>query len=81
MKKKILSPVFMVFLTIFAFDTINALAETEGIYTYSVSNGNVTITKCNISANGAIEIPSTLGGYPVTSIGSSAFYICSSLTE
>ncbi|MBE7041973.1 MAG: leucine-rich repeat domain-containing protein [Ruminococcaceae bacterium] len=53
----------------------------EGIYTYTVSGGQATITDCNTSASGAITIPSTLGGYPVTTIGEYAFYRCDSLTN
>ena len=60
---------------------ITANAETSGFYTYTVSNGKATITDCNTSISGDITIPATLGGYPVTSIGSSAFSNCSSLTS
>ena len=56
-------------------------AATSGYYTYEVSNGEATITDCNESISGAITIPATLGGYPVTSIGFYAFYNCSSLTS
>ncbi len=48
-------------------------AEQDGDYTYSVENGNATITKYN-GSGGDITIPSTLGGYPVTIIGDFAFY-------
>ena len=41
---------------------------TEGNYQYTVSKGKATITKYIGSAKKVI-IPSTLGGYPVTSIG------------
>ncbi len=58
-----------------------ANAETEGIYTYSVSNGVATITDCDTSASGAIVIPSTLDSYPVTSISDYAFNSCDSLTS
>ena len=58
---------------------IEADAATEGYYTYSVSNGEATITGVSTSISGAITIPSTLGGYPVTSIGDDAFFGCSSL--
>ncbi len=60
---------------------LQAFALTEGDYTYTVSNGKATITDFPTSVSGAIEIPATLGGYPVTSIGSSAFYDCSGLTS
>lgn len=53
--------------------TLTTAAETEGYYTYSVSNGEVTITDVDTSISGDVSIPSTLGGYPVTSIGDNAF--------
>ena len=61
-------------------ETVNGIE-----WNYSVENGkasledgyfSLTIPK---STSGAITIPSTLGGYPVTSIGDRAFYECSSL--
>ena len=48
---------------------------------YSVENGEATITDCDTSISGSVTIPSTLGGYPVTSIGYDAFCNCSSLTS
>ena len=56
-------------------------AASEGYYYYTVSDGKATITDCNGSISGDIVIPSTLGGYPVTSIGGYAFSWCSSLTS
>ncbi len=53
----------------------------QGIYLYTVSNNNATITYCIETTSGALTIPSKLGGYPVTSIGESAFYNCYSLTS
>ena len=58
-----------------------AEAATSGYYTYTVSNGEATITDVTTTISGDIEIPSTLGGYPVTSIGNDAFYDCYSLTS
>lgn len=45
--------------------TANAENYTEGIFKYSVSNEKATIVSCDESAFGVVEIPSTLGGYPV----------------
>ncbi len=57
----------------------NAYAETDGIFTYIIGNGNAILTGCNSSASGSIEIPGELGGYPVTEIGGSAFSCCYSI--
>ena len=57
---------------------LTASAEKSGYYTYSVSNGEATITDCDTSISGNITIPSELGIYPVTSIGNYAFSGCSS---
>ena len=80
MKKK-LATLILVCTMLFAYGAINAAAATEGVYTYSVSGEEAKITKCSTSVSGELVIPNTLGGYPVTSIGSSAFYGCSSLQE
>ena len=70
----------MAVVTVFLFcNTANA--ATDGIYTYKVTDGKATITDCDASVSGSIVIPSTLGGYPVTGIGSYAFDSCSSLTR
>ena len=53
---------------------------TEGDYTYTVAGSNATITGY-AGLGGAIVIPATLGGYPVTNIGDMAFYNCTALTS
>ena len=59
-----------------------AIAENDGIFYYSVSNGEATITGLvNRNYCGAIEIPSTIGGYPVTSIGAFSFELCNEITN
>ncbi len=81
--KKILSLVLI--LSVISTVTItlptNVSAATSGYYTYTVSNGEATITDCDESIKGDITIPSTLYGYPVTSIGASAFFYCYNLTS
>jgi putative cell wall-binding protein/pimeloyl-ACP methyl ester carboxylesterase len=55
-------------------------AAQDGDYTYTVTDGKAQITKY-IGTGGNVTIPSTLGGYPVTSIGNYAFSYCSGLTS
>ena len=66
------------------------IADTETVggitWNYTVSDGNATIynggsAAIPTSTTGAITIPSSLGGYPVTSIGEGAFSGCSGLTN
>ncbi len=57
-----------------------AEAATSGYYTYTVSNGEATITDVDESISGDITIPDTLGGYPITTIGNLTFSDCDSLT-
>lgn len=64
--------------------TLTANAETtykEGYYTYTVSNGEATITRCDSSLSGAVTLPSKLGGFPMTAIGNKAFYERSSISS
>ena len=49
--------------------------------TYEVVGDSVTITDCKETASGALVIPSAYEGKPVTSIGSWAFWKCTSLTS
>ena len=54
-------------------------AAQSGDYTYSVTDGKVEITKYT-GAGGVVTIPSTLAGFPVTSIGENAFQGCRGMT-
>lgn len=56
--------------------TFTASAATSGYYTYTVSNGEATITDVKTSISGNVTIPSTLGGYLVTKIDDMAFALC-----
>ena len=83
--KKLIAIILTVMLIIsvcpFGAFNLTASAATSGYYTYTVSNGKATITDCDTSISGNVTIPSTLGGYPVTSIGDYTFSGCSKLTS
>ena len=66
----------MLLLTVVGLSSAFAETYTEGYYTYSVENGESTITDVDEGISGDITIPATLGGYPVTSIGEPAFIDC-----
>jgi len=57
------------------------LALIQGDYTYTVTNGQATITDFNTSYTGRLSITNSLGGYPVASIGIDAFTDCANLTS
>ena len=67
-------------------DLLNATIHFAGASTpaedfkYTIENSEVTITKY-IGSDTEVAIPSEIEGYPVTSIGSDAFYSCYSLTS
>ena len=48
---------------------------------HEIKGDTVTITGCDKKASGALTIPATIEGKPVTSIGKSAFSRCYSLTS
>ncbi len=85
MKKKFLSCLLVLIMVISLVPqglfTIGVHAATNGDFTYTVSDNKATITDFNQSYSGALTIPSTLDGYPVIAIGSSAFRHCSGLTS
>ncbi len=64
--------------------TVSVSAAEEyiiGNFTYTVSDGKAKITSYPETASGAVEIPSKLGGYPVTAIDVHAFSGCTFITE
>ena len=61
--------------------SVSADAVTENGYSYTVENGEATIIGCEKNKEGAITVPSTLGGYPVTSIAYGAFMSCKNITS
>ena len=88
MKHKIFKTLFVVVAATMTFCAEAATETINGIkWIYSVKDGNASLESgCPTpaipkSTSGAITIPSTLGGYPVTSIGEEAFSGCSFLTS
>ena len=83
--KKLLSILLatLMLLTVIPLGAISVSAAISGGFSYTVSNGEATITDYSTSSSygGVITIPSTLGDYPVTTIGDSAFYNCTNLTS
>ena len=61
--------------------TEKAEAATYGVLSYEITDGEVSITDCDESASGALEIPATIEGYPVTRILIYAFKDCKNLTS
>lgn len=80
MKKLRKSIVVLLSLALLATFTLLPSAEDEtlmyGVLSYEVVDGEITITGCESSATGEIEIPSEIDSMPVTGIGISAFYRC-----
>ena len=56
-------------------------AETQGYYTYKISDGKATITDVDTSISGNVIIPQILGGCPVTGIGFSSFAQCKNIVN
>ena len=61
--------------------SLTASAMTEELYMYEVSDGSATIIGVSENVSGALDIPLTLGGYPVTGVAEYAFYDCDTLTS
>ncbi len=79
MKRKLFLTTIITFALI-VFGAACASAETEGDFTYTVSDGEATVTGGNIF-DGELIIPNRLGGCPVTSIGENAFINRKELTN
>lgn len=83
MKRKLLAIVTSVLLVcaMLPLGAASVSAETYGDYRYTVSDGEVTITGCDLEVSGDLTIPAVIVGYPVTTIGRDAFWMCDSLTS
>lgn len=77
--KKILSVIFAALIAVIVVP-MTANAETEDVYSYTIENGEATVTEVDTSVTGNVIIPDELGGYPVTAIGDWAFEYCTEVT-
>ena len=77
--KKLWISVLAAFLLVVLFASCERANPYEKL-TYSISGDEVTITDCDTSAT-SVTIPETIDGYPVTSIGMSAFKDCINLSS
>lgn len=83
MKKRVFALLFVItvaVILVFGITFAEADTLTDGVYQYTVTDGEATITKCDRGVSGELVIPNTLGGYPVTAIGEFAFWKCYKLT-
>ncbi|HEX7617750.1 MAG TPA: hypothetical protein VF480_03415, partial [Verrucomicrobiae bacterium] len=55
-------------------------AVAQAQFTFTTNNGAITITRYT-GPGGAVVIPDTTNGWPVTSMGSAAFINCTKLTD
>lgn len=60
--------------------SLKSAAAQAGIFEYEVNDGEVTITSCDESVSGIVEIPDLIEELPVTAIGDSAFSFCGEIT-
>jgi hypothetical protein len=58
--------------------TLPAVVQAQ--FTFTINNGAITITGYT-GPGGAVTIPDTTNGYPVTILGHHAFYYCTNLTS
>ncbi|MEI6580346.1 MAG: leucine-rich repeat protein, partial [Eubacteriales bacterium] len=70
----------MLVLSLLNVGKLKALAAQSGDFTYMVTDSKVTITKYT-GTGGVVNIPASLGGYPVTVIGDYAFRYCYGLSS
>lgn len=60
--------------------TVTQFADITSKLTFIATGGEATITDCDTSVSGAIEVPAYLGGVPVSIISNDAFRSCKEIT-
>ncbi len=86
MKKRILSFILVAIISLGTVvgNSLNVSAAPDiisGIYRCSLKDGEIQIKMCLEPVSGELVIPSTIEGYPVTSIGYAAFTSCKDLVS
>lgn len=82
--KRFLRPLLMLAVVVAACIFLNptkAHAASVDDLTYSITNGEVTITGYKTKPEGELAIPATIDGCPVTTIGPSTFHDCDRLSS
>ncbi len=82
--RKTIASIMAIILLLSSFSAVLTASAEEyasGYYTYTVLNEEATITECDTDISGAVVIPSTLGGYPVKTIATRAFFGCEKITN
>ena len=69
------------FIRTYPTETVDGVTWTYHVVGGAAQIGDGTNPAITNETTGAIEIPATLGGYPVTSIGAKAFYSCFRITS
>ena len=77
--KKIVSIILTLCMCISFLSVVNVNASSG--FLYKANNGEITITGLDGTLSGNIVIPSTIGGYPVTTIGYNAFQLNESIAS
>jgi hypothetical protein len=79
--KRIISIILMLSLCLTLLPLLLSQAADISDLSYEITDGEVTITNCSVSASGTLTIPATIDGYPVTAIEDKAFENDSNLQE
>lgn len=79
MKKLIRLCLISTFVLLLSMITVSA--ETEGYYTYFITNNEATIQSVETDIYGNVAVPDTLGGCLVTAVGTSAFDGCDDIVS
>ena len=73
-------PVFNLLWLLLCMLVLEGCGVRQELLSYEIRDAEVTITDCNETAEGDLEIPAEIEGLPMTSIGEGAFAICIDLT-